>query len=70
MMIIRRNAALLLLLPKQKQVISVKDKKGIFSTPIRIETGLERIDLSEIETRKRVVSHTNFNFLKTLLDML
>jgi len=49
-----------------KGVVSVKDQTGKFSYPLRLETGLERVDRERIRNLKIDVSKDNHSFISDL----
>ncbi|UZE92408.1 MAG: ATP-binding protein [Methanosarcinales archaeon] len=57
---------LIIAIAQTKDVISVKDKLGKFSYPIRLETGLDRSNYDEIKYSKLNVLHDNHNFILNL----
>ena len=57
---------LIIAIAQTKDVISVKDKSGRFSYPVRLETGLDRRDYDELRHSKMHVLHDNYNFMLDL----
>ncbi len=59
-----------ILIAQTKQVVPVKNLNGLFSYPIRLETGLYREHYSKLKKNKKCVSATNFNFLSILNNVV
>lgn len=65
----KEKNCLVIVVAQTKGVVSVKDKKlRMFSYPLRLETGLERVDRERImnSKREREVLHDNYDFLSSL----
>lgn len=46
--------------------IAVKTLNGYYSYPVRVETGLTRVNFSTLRKKKKIITTTNFNFLNLL----
>ena len=57
---------LIIAIAHTKSVISVKDKTGKIAYPIRLETGLERVDYDKIRNSKRNIYIDSFDFILKL----
>jgi len=57
---------LVIVIAQAEEVVSVKDKKGKFSYPVRRATGLDRIDRDEIAIKKLHIKNDNYDFIKEL----
>jgi len=64
------KTCLIIAIAQTKGMVSVKDKSGKFSYPVRYETGLERINPENLEVVKRNVPKDNYNFISNLYDFL
>lgn len=64
----KEKNCLVIVVAQTKGVVSVKDQSGKFSYPLRLETGLERVDRERImnSKREREVLHDNYDFLSSL----
>ncbi len=61
-----RCSCLMIFIAQTKKVIEIKQRNNVYSYPIRVETGLERLSYSEIQSKKKDIENDNFNFLKNL----
>lgn len=61
----KEKTCLIIIIMQTNDVISVRRINGTFSYPIRLETGLERIDEPTIKRQKEGIEN-NYNFLKDL----
>ena len=66
----KEENCLIIATAQTKDVISVKDETGKFSYPIRLETGLHRLNYEEIKKSKAEVIRDNYNFILTLHNWL
>ncbi len=64
------KTCLVIAIAQTKNVVSVKSQRGTFSYPIRLETGITRVDYSKIENSKEGISHDNFAFISDLYSFL
>ena len=66
----RDRHCLIVAIAQTKNVISVKDERGRYSFPERLETGLDRTTEDKIRFSKAQVWHNNYNFLRDLQTFL
>jgi len=64
------GSCLIIAIAKTKGVIFVKDNSGKISYPIRLETGLNRVDYEEIRDSKINVLHDNHDYILNLDRLL
>ncbi len=57
---------LIIAIAQTKDVITVKENSGKFSCPIRLETGLERVEYEKVKSSKINVLYDNFDFILNL----
>lgn len=57
---------LIIAIAQTKDVITVRDKSGKFSCPVRSETGLDRVDYEKVKQSKIHVLHDNYDFILNL----
>jgi len=60
---------LIIAIAQTEKILGVRNGKN-FTYPIRIETGKEFLDRSEIKLRKKEIFHLNYNFLNDLQQFL
>jgi hypothetical protein len=58
---------LVIAIAQTKDVVGVKDETGKFSYPLRLGTGLDRVNPDTIRASKATVHDTNYSFLRDLL---
>lgn len=60
------KTCLVIIVAQTEATVAVRDKQGRFSYPIRQTSGLDRVELSEIQNRKRHIDSDNFDFITEL----
>lgn len=65
-----RKICLLLVIARTSETVAVKDNQGRFTYPVRFETGLSRVDSSQILTKKLVLKSDSFDFIQSFNQML
>jgi predicted HTH transcriptional regulator len=66
----RDKTCLVIAVAQTRSGISVKDRAGRFSYPIRMGTGLSRIDHEDLVNLKRNVLNDNYHFIRDLDRLL
>lgn len=60
------NICLVIIIGQTEAAVAVVDEQGKFSYPIRQTSGLDRVELSLIQNRKRHIDSDNFDFITEL----
>jgi|GEM_PF-3956447 len=63
-------SCLIIAIAQTKNVVAVKDKNGHFTYPVRVSTGLERMEPEKIRRAKINIYNDNFDYLKELKTFL
>jgi len=66
----QNKICLIIAIAQTKDGIPVKDEKGRFSYPERLETGLHRTSYEKIRKSKASVAHGNYDFISNLYSFL
>jgi len=61
---------LVIVIAQTKAAIEVRGLNNMYSYPIRLETGLEKIDKSKIQKQKEDVLQNNFDFIINLKEFV
>jgi hypothetical protein len=65
-----RQICLVIAVAQADSLVSVKDKEGRYTYPVRRETGFDRVDITKLEYQKIHIKDSNFDFINELREFV